>query len=105
MGLSKGTLTFTRYRVAGKLPDKFPDFIDRQIKLFAFRELSPGSDEKSLGWTSFDNILDTDFEYANYSLADYIRLFPSHRSPDSAARPAAAGAYSKRKKSSWRKKA
>ncbi len=72
MGLSKGTLTFTRYRVAGKLPDKFPDFIDRQIKLFAFRELSPGSDEKSLGWTSFDNILDTDFEYANYSLADYI---------------------------------
>jgi len=75
MGLSKGTLTFTRYRVAGKLPDKFPDFIDRQIKLFAFRELSPGSDEKSLGWTSFDNILDTDFEYA-ITLLPIISPFP-----------------------------
>ncbi|MBW2651384.1 MAG: recombination-associated protein RdgC [Deltaproteobacteria bacterium] len=72
MGISKGTLTFMKYRVTGRLPDKFPDFIDRQIKSFAFRELSPGSDEKSLGWTSFDNILDTDFEYANYSIADYI---------------------------------
>jgi len=72
MGLSKGNLTFTKYRVAGKLPDKFPDFIDRQIKSFAFRELSSGGEEKSLGWTSFDNILDTDFEYANYSIADYI---------------------------------
>ena len=72
MGLSKGTLTFTKYRVAGPLPDNFPDFIDKQIKLFAFRELSSTGEEKSLGWTSFDNILDTDFEYANYSIADYI---------------------------------
>ena len=72
MGLSKGTLTFTKYHVAGPLPDKFPDFIDKQIKLFAFRELSSTGEEKSLGWTSFDNILDTDFEYANYSIADHI---------------------------------
>ncbi|MEA2015043.1 MAG: recombination-associated protein RdgC [Thermodesulfobacteriota bacterium] len=72
MGLSKGTLTFTRYRVAGRLPDQFPDFIDRQIKLFAFREMSSAGEEESLGWTSLDNILDNDFEYANYSIANYI---------------------------------
>ncbi len=72
MGLSKGTMTFTRYNVEGPLPDKFPDFVDRQIKLFAFRESSYSGEEKSLGWTGFDNVLDTDFEYANYSIADYI---------------------------------
>jgi len=71
MGLSKGTLTFTRYRVAGGLPEALADFMDRQIKLFAFRELMAGTDEKVLGWTSLDNVLDTDFEYANYSLGDY----------------------------------
>ncbi len=72
MGVSKGTLTFTKYRVEGPLPDNFPDFIDKQIKLFAFRDLTAAEKEKSMGWTSFDNILDTDFEYANYSIADYI---------------------------------
>jgi len=72
MGLSKGTLTFTKYRVAGPLPDNFPDFIDKQIKLFAFSDLSTAGKEKIVGWTSFDNILDADFEYANYSVADYI---------------------------------
>ncbi|MDO9515047.1 MAG: recombination-associated protein RdgC [Syntrophales bacterium] len=71
MGLSKGTLTFTRYRVTGELPDALADFMDRQIKIFAFRELSAGTDEKALGWTSLDNVLDTDFEYANYSIGDY----------------------------------
>ena len=71
MGLSKGTLTFARYRVVGKMPEALADFMDRQIKLFAFRELAAGTDEKTLGWTSLDNVLDTRFEYANYSLGDY----------------------------------
>jgi len=65
-------MTFTRYRVAGEMPDGLADFLDRQIKLFAFRELTAGTDEKALGWTSLDNVLDTDFPYANYSLGDYV---------------------------------
>ena len=72
MSLIKGTLTLSKYRVIGSLPDNFKDFIDNQIKLFAFRELSIGESEKSVGWTSLENVLDTDFEYANYLLADYL---------------------------------
>ena len=72
MGLIKGTLTLSKYRVIGSLPDNFKNFIDKQIKLFAFRELSIGEIEKSVGWTSLENILDTNFEYANYLLADYL---------------------------------
>lgn len=72
MGLIKGTVTVSKYRVIGSLPDNFKNFIDKQIKLFAFRDLSMGESEKSVGWTSLENVLDTKFEYANYLIADYL---------------------------------
>ena len=72
MGLIRGTITFSRYRVQESLPGDFQDFIHRQIKRFAFRELSMGSEELSFGWTSLENLLDTQFEYANYALGDYL---------------------------------
>ena len=72
MGLIKGTLTFCRYRVEEPLPDNFQDFTHRQIRKFAFRELSMGSEEISFGWTSLENLLDTQFEYANYAAGDYL---------------------------------
>jgi recombination associated protein RdgC len=57
------------------LPDNFKNFIDKQIKAFAFHELPVGEGEKSVGWTSLEDVLDTNFEYANYLLADYL-IFP-----------------------------
>ena len=72
MGLLKGTLTFTRYRVLGDAPKDFSSFINRQIRKFAFQEFSSESEELSMGWTSLENALDTKFEYANYSLGDYL---------------------------------
>jgi len=72
MGFRKGTLTLAKYRVIGTLPDNFRTFVDERLKLFAFRELSVDETEKSVGWTSFENVLDTNFEYASYSLADYL---------------------------------
>lgn len=74
MGLLKGAWTFSRYRLLGPLPRNFLDFVNRQIKLFAFRDLSGGSEEKTSGWTSLENVLDTDFEYANYAVGDYLAL-------------------------------
>lgn len=72
MGLLKGTLTFSRYRLQESLPGNFQEFIRRQIKRFAFRELSMGSEEQSSGWTSLENPLDSQFEYANYAVGDYL---------------------------------
>jgi hypothetical protein len=72
MGLVKGTLTVTKYRVTGTLPPDFNKFIDQRIKEFAFTGLATGEEEKSVGWTSLENILDTNFEYANYALAGYL---------------------------------
>lgn len=74
MGLGKGNLTFCRYRLQGKLPGGLHDFLDRQIRRHAFRELAPGGEEKSAGWTSLENLLDTKFEGANYAIGDYVVL-------------------------------
>jgi DNA recombination-dependent growth factor C len=42
------------------------------MKRFAFRELPLAGEEKTSGWTSVENVLDTQFEYANYSVGDYL---------------------------------
>ncbi|OPY04430.1 MAG: recombination associated protein [Syntrophus sp. PtaB.Bin001] len=74
MGLLKGTLSFSLYRLEGSLPTQADDFIARQLKAFAFRNISLTSEEKAIGWTSIENVLDTDFEGAKYIWGDYLML-------------------------------
>ncbi|MDD5475354.1 MAG: recombination-associated protein RdgC [Syntrophales bacterium] len=71
MGFLKGYVTFRRYRVVGDSPPGFKSFFDGQIKMHSFNGHAKGSDEKIMGWTSIQNVLDTDFEYANYQFGDY----------------------------------
>lgn len=66
MGLLKGTWSFSRYHVMGKIPDKFNDFIDERLRQYAFSTLVGAALEKNMGWTSLENVLDTDFTYAKY---------------------------------------
>ena len=72
MGLLKGTLTFSRYRLAGSLPARFNEFFDRQIRVFSFRQTPTGMEEKSLGWTGLENLLDAQFNDANHAIGDYL---------------------------------
>jgi hypothetical protein len=72
MGLLKGTFTFSRYRIAGGHPADFSTFIDERLKKYAFRESAALRDENNVGWTSLENILDTDFKSAGYALGDYL---------------------------------
>ena len=72
MGLLKGALTFSRYRLIGDLPDQFSERIDQQIRKFAFQNLKKSAEEKILGWTSLENVLDTDFQYSSYAWGDYL---------------------------------
>jgi recombination associated protein RdgC len=72
MSLLKGSFTFSRYRLTDSLPKNFNDFVNRQMKLHAFRELSGGGEEKSSGWTGLENALDTEFAYANYAVGEYL---------------------------------
>jgi hypothetical protein len=72
MGLLKGSVTFSRYRIVGALPDHFPDFFNEQIRRRAFQTIWRTTDEKAAGWTSLENFLDTDFPYASYAQGRYM---------------------------------
>ena len=72
MGLMKGSLTFSRYRVKGDLPEEFRPFFDRQIKKYAFQELTASAEEQAFGWTCLENPLDTAFQQARYSAGDFF---------------------------------
>lgn len=72
MGLCKGTLTFSRYRLIGALPDHFPDFFNERIRKNAFQTVWRTAEEKAAGWTGLEDPLDTEFRYASYAQGRYL---------------------------------
>jgi len=72
MGIRKGTLSFSRYRLIGKLPDRFPAFFAERIHRNAFQSVWRTADEKAAGWTGLEDPLDTDFPYASYAQGRYL---------------------------------
>jgi hypothetical protein len=72
MGLIKGNFSFMQFSVEGQLPQAFTTFINNRIKGNSFREARNSTEEKRMGWVSLTDILDADFEKANYTLGDYL---------------------------------
>jgi len=72
MGLRKGTVSFSRYRLIGSLPDHFPEFFSERIKKNAFQIVWRTAEEKATGWTDLEDPLDTDFPYASYAQGRYL---------------------------------
>ena len=74
MGLLSRTSTFVRYSVEGQLPDNFWDFAAERIAQFAFRDIDDTFDEYSIGWVAVDNMFDSAFTHASYTVGDQIVL-------------------------------
>jgi hypothetical protein len=72
MGLLKGNFSFAQFHVDGKLPQAFLEFVSSRIKANSFRDTTKSTEEKRLGWVSLTDVLDADFENANYALGDYL---------------------------------
>lgn len=72
MGLLKGRFTFSRFHVEGQLPQAFLNFINSRIKANAYTASHKSSEEKTMGWVSLTDVLDTHFEKADYALGDYL---------------------------------
>jgi len=72
MGLLKGNFSFMQFSVDGQLPQAFSNFVNNRIKANSFREVNKSTEEKRMGWVSVTDILDADFEKANYALGDYL---------------------------------
>ncbi len=73
MGLLRGTVTCSQYRISDSLPDQFNNIVDQRLKKYSFKNTFTGAiDEKTVGWTGLESILDTDFKYARYTWGKYI---------------------------------
>lgn len=70
MGILKDPVSFSRFHIRGELPDNFNNFFNEMIRRFAFEHSFHA--EKLSGWTSVDNVLDTEFKFANYAIGEYL---------------------------------
>jgi DNA recombination-dependent growth factor C len=67
MGLIKGALSLTRYRVLEEPPETLTDeYLGGRLTQNAFLDIEEGPEERSLGWVEFGNHLGTDFNPAAY---------------------------------------
>ena len=74
MGLLKGTSTFVKFTLEGELPENPLEYISQRIASFSFQDIDETFDEYSIGWVSLFNMFDSSFEYASYSVGDYVVL-------------------------------
>jgi len=72
MGILKGSLTFTRYEIGQNLPERFLDFVRERLTRHAFSGLETAERRKIMGWTSLEDILDTQFSYARHIKGDFL---------------------------------
>jgi len=67
MGLIKGALSLTRYRVREEPPEMLTDeYVSGRLAKNAFLDIEDGPEERSLGWVEFFNHLGVDFNPATY---------------------------------------
>lgn len=67
MGLIKGTLSLTRYRVREEPPETLTDeYLTERLVKNAFLDIEELAEERSLGWVEFLNHLGTSFNPATY---------------------------------------
>lgn len=64
--------SFTRFRITEPVPRELWARIADKLKEFAFRDIDETSDERSLGWVSFEDMLDTDWREAPPQKGGYI---------------------------------
>lgn len=75
MPFDRGAISFTRFLVEGPVPDFFADeFLD---SLYAMRfqardDMEEGED--NIGWTTVDNLFDTEFDVDKVTVNQFVRL-------------------------------
>ncbi len=59
MGFLNAGCSFTRFRIVDPVPAELWGQIPQKLKQFAFRDIDEIPEERSFGWTSFEDMLDT----------------------------------------------
>ena len=65
MGFLSASTSFVRYRVLGDVPRELWTQLEDKLKEHGFQDIDHTSDERSFGWVSIDNMLDTSWSEAS----------------------------------------
>lgn len=75
MGVLRGSLTYSRFFVAGDVPDDLSSAFLKRIRANTFRDLSPEEDEASRhGWASIQDPMDVDLDHEKVFWNEYLSL-------------------------------
>jgi hypothetical protein len=59
MSFTKSSASFTRYRISDPVPSFLWGEVPDRLRRFAFKDIDDLPEERSFGWTAFDDMLDT----------------------------------------------
>jgi hypothetical protein len=72
VGFFSANFSFTRYRVSEPIADSLWPEIPGRLKAHGFRDIDAGAEERSFGWTSFEDMLDPAFKGAPPEKGAYL---------------------------------
>jgi len=72
MGILSTSLSLTRYKIVGNVPDALWPEIQTRLLKFSFRDIDNTADERSFGWVCFDNMLDPAWQTAPPEKGEYL---------------------------------
>ena len=75
MGFLSASASFTRYLPTSDVPENLWRELPDLLKKFAFRDIDHTADERSFGWSCFDDWLDTEWKAAPPEKGHYVAWF------------------------------
>ncbi|MBQ3891799.1 MAG: recombination-associated protein RdgC [Desulfovibrio sp.] len=72
MSFLKASSSFTRFRIIDEIPQETWESIPSKLRQFSFRDIDDIAEERSFGWTNFDDMLDTAWSVSPPEKADYL---------------------------------
>jgi DNA recombination-dependent growth factor C len=72
MGLLSSSVSINRYYVEGKIEDPVLGIVKNGLTRCAFKETDDDPSDKIVGWTSFNNHFNPDFEGSSFVLSNYF---------------------------------
>lgn len=72
MGLLSATTSLTRFKVDGKIEDPILDTIAAGLKKNTIADIDDNPSEQAVGWTSFQDPYNGDFEGSSFMIGTYI---------------------------------
>lgn len=72
MSILSSSVSLTRYRIVGEVPDDLISDVPGRLKTHGFREIDQTSDERSFGWVCFDDLLDNTWKTAVPQKGHYL---------------------------------